>query len=122
MGEIVINSTGTDHLHGGEMAMLEGRGGRLVLSGITAGVAMADSWGRKFGSVTCSARHHPATRSIRIAMTEFFCGLMGGKLTTAPRHGSRSEVTKTATQAVRSEKRGLSTQVGRHAARRAAAR
>ncbi|WP_134681422.1 Y-family DNA polymerase [Paracoccus ravus] len=42
---IVIETTGTDHLHGGEPAMLEALIGRLSLSGITARAAMADSWG-----------------------------------------------------------------------------
>ena len=42
---IVIDSTGADHLHGGESAMLEALAGKLALSGITARLAIADSWG-----------------------------------------------------------------------------
>ncbi len=42
---IVIDSTGADHLHGGEAAMLEALVGRLVMSGVTARAAIADTWG-----------------------------------------------------------------------------
>jgi protein ImuB len=42
---IVIDSTGTDHLHGGEAAMLEALVGRLAMSGVTAHAAIADTWG-----------------------------------------------------------------------------
>lgn len=42
---IVIDTTGTDHLHGGEAAMIEGMVGRLAMSGIAARAAIADSWG-----------------------------------------------------------------------------
>ena len=42
---IVIDSTGSDHLHGGEAAMLEALIGRLTLSGVTARAALADTWG-----------------------------------------------------------------------------
>lgn len=42
---IVIDTTGADHLHGGEAAMLEGMVGRLAMSGIAARAAIADSWG-----------------------------------------------------------------------------
>lgn len=42
---VVIDATGTDHLHGGEAAMLDAILGRLTLSGVTARLAMADSWG-----------------------------------------------------------------------------
>jgi protein ImuB len=42
---IVIDSTGADHLHGGEAAMLEGLVGRLAMSGITSRAAIADTWG-----------------------------------------------------------------------------
>jgi protein ImuB len=42
---IVIETTGADHLHGGEAAMLEGMVGRLAMSGIVARAAIADSWG-----------------------------------------------------------------------------
>lgn len=42
---LVIDSTGADHLHGGETAMLEALLGRLVMSGITARAAIADTRG-----------------------------------------------------------------------------
>lgn len=42
---IVIDSTGSDHLHGGEAAMLEGLVGRLAMSGILSRAAVADTWG-----------------------------------------------------------------------------
>lgn len=42
---IVIDSTGADHLHGGEGAMLDALVGRLTFSGITARAAVADTWG-----------------------------------------------------------------------------
>ncbi|TPJ37172.1 DUF6504 family protein [Mesorhizobium sp. B2-8-3] len=44
-GGIVIDTTGADHLHGGEAAMLEGMVGRLAMSGIVTRAAVADSWG-----------------------------------------------------------------------------
>lgn len=40
---IVIDSTGTDHLHGGEAAMLEALTGRLAMSGVTARAAIAET-------------------------------------------------------------------------------
>ena len=40
---IVLDSTGTEHLHGGEPAMLDALLGRLVLSGVAARAAIADS-------------------------------------------------------------------------------
>ncbi|MFN4102435.1 MAG: Y-family DNA polymerase, partial [Pararhodobacter sp.] len=42
---VVIDVTGADHLHGGEEALLETLLGRLTLSGITARLAIADTWG-----------------------------------------------------------------------------
>ena len=42
---IVIDSTGADHLHGGETAMLDAVVGRLAFSGVTARAAVADTWG-----------------------------------------------------------------------------
>ena len=39
---IIIDSTGADHLHGGEAVMLEGLIGRLAMSGIAARGAIAD--------------------------------------------------------------------------------
>lgn len=42
---IVIDTTGADHLHGGEEAMLDALIGRLLMSGIAARAAIADTWG-----------------------------------------------------------------------------
>ncbi|WP_370576489.1 DNA polymerase Y family protein [Paracoccus sp. MC1854] len=42
---IVLDTSGADHLQGGEAAMLEALVGRLVLSGVTARAAIADTWG-----------------------------------------------------------------------------
>jgi protein ImuB len=42
---IVIDSTGADHLHGGEAAMLTAMVQRFASSGIEARAAIADSWG-----------------------------------------------------------------------------
>ncbi|MFJ1292649.1 DNA polymerase Y family protein [Paracoccus yeei] len=50
---LVIDSTGADHLHGGEDAMLEALIGRLMMSGVTARAAVADTW----GSAHALARH-----------------------------------------------------------------
>ncbi|WP_234450707.1 MULTISPECIES: DNA polymerase Y family protein [unclassified Paracoccus (in: a-proteobacteria)] len=44
-GDIVLDTTGADHLQGGEATMLEALVGRLVMSGVTARAAVADSWG-----------------------------------------------------------------------------
>lgn len=53
---IVIDSTGADHLHGGEAPMLEALVGRLTMSGIAARAAIADSW----GAAHALARYAPA--------------------------------------------------------------
>jgi len=42
---LVIDTTGADHLHGGEARMLSGLVNRLAASGILARTAVADSWG-----------------------------------------------------------------------------
>ncbi|KAB2704073.1 MULTISPECIES: Y-family DNA polymerase [Pseudomonadota] len=42
---LIIDSTGADHLHGGETVMLDGLIGRLAMSGISARGAIADTWG-----------------------------------------------------------------------------
>lgn len=53
---IVIDSTGADHLHGGEAAMLEGLIGRLAMSGVAAQAAIADSWGAAHALARYAAR------------------------------------------------------------------
>lgn len=50
---LLIDSTGADHLHGGEQAMLDDLIGRLALSGVTARAAVADS----LGAAHALARH-----------------------------------------------------------------
>jgi len=42
---LVMDTTGSDHLHGGEAAMLAGIIGRFAASGFSARAAIADSWG-----------------------------------------------------------------------------
>lgn len=42
---IVMDTTGADHLHGGEHAMLDVLMGRLAVSGVAVRAAVADSWG-----------------------------------------------------------------------------
>lgn len=51
---VVIDVTGAQHLHGGETALMEALAGKLALSGITARLALADSW----GAAHALARHH----------------------------------------------------------------
>lgn len=53
---IVLDTTGADHLQGGEAAMLEALVGRLVMSGVTARAAVADTW----GAAHALARHAAA--------------------------------------------------------------
>ncbi|MFT4160239.1 DUF6504 family protein [Shinella sp.] len=45
---LVIDTTGADHLHGGEERMLTGLVNRLAASGIAARAAVADSWGAAY--------------------------------------------------------------------------
>lgn len=42
---VIIDSTGADHLHGGEATMLDALIGRLAMSGVAARAAVADTWG-----------------------------------------------------------------------------
>lgn len=42
---LVIDSSGVDHLHDGEAALLESLVGRLTMSGVVARAAIADTWG-----------------------------------------------------------------------------
>jgi protein ImuB len=42
---LIIDTTGADHLHGGEEPMLEGLVSRMAASGIDARAAVADTWG-----------------------------------------------------------------------------
>jgi protein ImuB len=53
---LVIDSTGSDHLHGGEQAMLEGMVERVAASGITARAAVADTWGAAHAHARFTAR------------------------------------------------------------------
>lgn len=53
---IVLDTTGADHLHGGEAAMLEGIVGRLALSGVSARAAVAETWGAAHALARCLAR------------------------------------------------------------------
>ncbi|WP_073068113.1 Y-family DNA polymerase [Paracoccus solventivorans] len=68
---IVIDATGAAHLHGGEPALAQALVARLRLSGVTARVAIADSW----GAAHALARHvadpvlvaAPGTAAARVA-------------------------------------------------------
>ena len=53
---LVIDTTGADHLHGGEQAMLDALVGRLALSGVAARAAVADSWGAAHALARYAAR------------------------------------------------------------------
>ncbi|TPL35749.1 DNA polymerase Y family protein [Mesorhizobium sp. B2-4-8] len=53
---IIIDSTGADHLHGGENAMLAGLLGRLTMSGVVARAAIADTWGAAHALARYAAR------------------------------------------------------------------
>lgn len=53
---IVLDTTGADHLHGGEEAMLEGLLGHLAMSGICARAAIADTWGTAYALARFAAR------------------------------------------------------------------
>ena len=57
---LVIDTTGADHLHGGEARMLTGLVNRLGASGIYARAAIADSWGAAYAA----ARFHADPVSI----------------------------------------------------------
>ncbi|NHN84365.1 DNA polymerase Y family protein [Acetobacter musti] len=46
---LVMETTGADHLHGGEQAMLEAMIRRLEEKGVTAKAAVADTWGAAHG-------------------------------------------------------------------------
>jgi protein ImuB len=53
---LVIDSTGADHLHGGEDAMLAGLINRLAASGVQARAAIADTWGAAHALARYAAR------------------------------------------------------------------
>jgi protein ImuB len=53
---LVIDSTGADHLHGGEDAMLAGLIDRLAASGVQARAAIADTWGAAHALARYAAR------------------------------------------------------------------
>jgi protein ImuB len=55
---IVIDSTGADHLHGGEAAMIDTLIGRLAMSGVTARAAIADTWGAAHALAQFAADTH----------------------------------------------------------------
>jgi protein ImuB len=53
---IVIDTTGADHLHGGEPAMIAAIVERLGVSGIAARAAIADTWGAAHALARYGAR------------------------------------------------------------------
>lgn len=72
---IVVDTTGADHLHGGEQTMLETLIGRLAMSGVAARAAIADNWGAahalaRFASepATIAARGHGAAPLVALPL------------------------------------------------------
>nr|WP_158811484.1 DNA polymerase Y family protein [Beijerinckia sp. L45] len=57
---LVIDTSGADHLHGGEETMLAGMVQRFSSVGIAARVAVADCW----GAAHATARHRPGDATI----------------------------------------------------------
>lgn len=53
---LVIDTTGADHLHGGEAAMLTSMVQRFAASGVEARAAIADSWGAAHASARFGGR------------------------------------------------------------------
>jgi protein ImuB len=53
---LVIDTTGADHLHGGEDAMIKSMVDRLAASGFVGRAALADSWGAAYGFARYVAR------------------------------------------------------------------
>ena len=53
---LVIDTSGADHLHGGEHAMLKSMIDRLVASGVAARAAVADDWGAAHALARYAAR------------------------------------------------------------------
>lgn len=53
---VIIDTTGADHLHGGETAMLVGMLARLGAAGLAARAAIADSWGAAHALARYAAR------------------------------------------------------------------
>jgi protein ImuB len=45
---LVLDTTGADHLHGGEEAMLADISGRLAAAGVRARLAISDTWGASY--------------------------------------------------------------------------
>lgn len=64
---IVIDTTGADHLHGGEAAMLTDMVDRLAASGLTAHAAIADTWGAPHALARFSTRQTLVVPSGEIA-------------------------------------------------------
>src|SRR3546814_15963359 len=56
---IVLDTTGADHLHGGEQAMLAGKIDRPAGSGIFAWAAVADTWGTAHALARSAGRSNP---------------------------------------------------------------
>ena len=65
---LVIDTTGADHLHGGEPAMLEALVARLAASGVEARAAVADTWGAAHAAARFAIRppHCRAGRPILV--------------------------------------------------------
>lgn len=70
---LVIDTTGADHLHGGEELMLSGMVNRFLASGISARAAIADTWGAAHACARFLAR--PTLVIPPGAQTDAFSGL-----------------------------------------------
>lgn len=65
---LIIDTSGTDHLHGGEAAMLTSLVSRMESSGLTAHAAVADAWGTAHAAARFLARPItiiPARQAVR---------------------------------------------------------
>jgi protein ImuB len=69
----VLDTTGADHLHGGEEAMLADIAGRLVAAGVRARLAISDTWGASYALARVSADERTVVPAGRTA--EFLAGV-----------------------------------------------
>jgi protein ImuB len=70
---LVLDTTGADHLHGGEEAMLADIAGRLVAAGVRARLAISDTWGASYALARVSADERTVVPAGRTA--EFLAGV-----------------------------------------------
>ncbi len=84
---LVIDTTGADHLHGGEAAMLSAMAQRFAASGVEARAAIADSWGAAHACARFAGRtalivspgeNEAALRDLPIAALRLDPGIVAG--------------------------------------------